>query len=170
MGRSGVDLPRSAQPVALELRADGVLVDGDGVAGLPGEDVTIECLSFSVSQDAALARGSGMPTGRRSYEPIAVRKRIDRTTPLIVRALVLKQEIDAVFRFYRPTSSGNVEHFFTIEIDQAAVASTSQFSPDGLSFPGAPPAVSALEDVSFAFQQIRWRYEDGGIEAEDDVS
>ena len=49
----------------------------------------------------------------------------------------------------------------------AAVASTSQFSPHGLVFPGAPPAISALEDVSFAFLQIRWRYEDGAIEAED---
>jgi hypothetical protein len=68
----------------LELKADGVFVEGDGATGLPGEDNTIE-------------------------------------------------------------------------ISQAAVASTSQFSPDGLAYPGAPPAVSALEDVSFAFQQIRWR-------------
>lgn len=169
MSRSGVELPRSAQPVALELKADGVLVEGDGTPGLPGEGNSIECLSFTVAQSAALARGTGMPTGRRTYEPISIRKRIDRTTPLIVRALVLNQEVEAAFRFFRPTASGTLEHFFTIEISQAAVASTSQVSPDGLAFPGAPPAVSAFEDISFAFQQIRWRYEDGSIEAEDDV-
>ena len=170
MNRPGVDLPRMGERVGLELTVDGVLIEGDGTPGLPGKGATIECLSFTVAQSAALARSTGMPTGRRSYEPIAIRKRIDRATPLIVRALVLNQEVEAVFRFFRPTGGGTPEHFFTIEISQAAVASTSQFSPDGLVFPGAPPAISALEDVSFAFQQIRWRYEDGAIEAEDDVS
>ena len=87
-----------------------------------------------------------------------------------MRALVLNQEVEAAFWFFRPTGGGTLEHFFTIEISQAAVASTSQFSPDGLVIPVAPPRNQCARGRVVAFQQIRWRYEDGAIEAEDDVS
>ena len=42
---------------------------------------------------------------------VAIRKRIDRAIPLIVRALVLNQEVEAAFRFFRPTGGGTPEHF-----------------------------------------------------------
>lgn len=170
MSRAGVDLPRSAQAIALELTAGGVLIPGESPHGMPGGPGTIACLSFEVSQEAALDRGTGMPTGRRSYGPLSIRKRIDKATPLIARALVRGEEIEAVFRFFRDTGPGKLEQFFTVEISNAAVASTSQFSPDGLSHHGAPPAAAALEDVLFVFQRIVWRHEAGPIEFEDHLS
>ena len=86
-----------------------------------------------------------------------------------MRALVLNQEVEAAFRFFRPTGGGTPEHFFTIEISQAAVASTSQFSPDGLVFPGAHPQ-SVRSRTCRLLSAGPLAVRGWAIEAEDDVS
>jgi len=128
-----------AQSVHLWLTANGTKIDGDStILSLDRED-TIECLSFVDSVRTAREASSGMATGERTYEPIRIAKRIDKSSPLLAKALCNNEVIEATFKFYRPdpAGSGTQEHFYTIEIEEARVASVTRVSrwtyePDGI--------------------------------------
>lgn len=165
----GVDVPRSAHPIALDLQANGMTVAGD--LQIEKSEGAIECLSYVSSVSATTRQGSGVATaaGRRVHDGITIRKAIDRATPLLARALCFNEQIEATFRFFRPSpyGDGTLEQFFTVEIDQARLTAITLVSPDGFSNGGDAPGVPAFEDVQFAFGRIVWRYEPDGIEFED---
>ena len=73
-----------------------------------------------------------MATGRRQYQPLMIRKRIDKSSPLIAKALTENQVIEGQFKFFRPNPSGDgtTEQFYTVEIKQGRVASIKQINPD----------------------------------------
>lgn len=163
----GVDVPRSASPIALELQANGTTIPGD--LQLEKSEGAIECLSFVSSVTATTRQGLGSAAGRRVHEGITIRKPIDRATPLLARALCHNEQIDGTFRFFRPSpyGDGTIEQFFTVEIAEGRVTSITLVSPDGLSNPDTAPSAPAFEDVQFSYTQITWRYEPEGIEFED---
>jgi type VI secretion system secreted protein Hcp len=166
----GIDVPRGAAPVALFLTANGVDIEGDSTQAMT--EGAIECVSFLSSVTAATRAGSGMATGRRNHEGIAIRKPIDRSTPLLAKALCNNEAIAATFKFFRPnpTGDGTTEHFFTVEIDKARLTAIQLVSPDGYSNEDAPPAVGPFEDVHFAYNEITWRYEPTGVEHTDSIA
>lgn len=156
-----------AEPVALFLKADGTLIEGDSTQHSLERANSIECLYFEHEVMTAREASSGMATGRRQYKPILIRKRIDRSTPLIQHALVNNQVIDAEFRFYRPNPKGDgtTEQFFTLSIFEGRLSSMRLVNPDSL-----VPATAVeppLEEVGFVFERIEWTYMDGGVTATD---
>jgi type VI secretion system secreted protein Hcp len=108
-----------------------------------------------------------MATGRRQYEPLLVRKRIDKSSPLIMKALVENAKIDGTFKFFRPSPKGDgtTQQFYTVAIKDGRVASMKQIVPDTI-----VPASSTeppLEEVTFVFHTISWTFTDGGVSHED---
>ena len=105
--------------------------------------------------------------GKRVYDPIVIRKRIDRSSPLLAQALAHRQTVVATFRFYRPSPSGDgkEEHFYTIKIEGGYVASIATTSPDTLSPESA--ALPVTEEVQFNFSKITKTFTEGGLEFED---
>jgi type VI secretion system secreted protein Hcp len=128
----------------------------------------IECLAYEqeVTTPGGAALG-GAATGRRQYQPLRITKRIDQASPLLLKALTQGQVVEGTFRFYRVAKTGAVQHFYTVEIRQARVASIKQVNPDRLVPASAthPP----LEEVAFTFNTVRWSYLDGGVTYEDTV-
>ena len=108
-----------------------------------------------------------MATGRRQYTPITIRKRIDKASPLLIKALVNNEKIDGAFKFFRPspTGDGTTEQFYTVTIKDGHVAAITQSSPDTLGAETAsqPP----YEQVSFVFKTINWTVTKGGVSHED---
>ena len=156
-----------AETCALSLFANGTKIDGNSTQLSLGRENTIECLYFEHAVKTARESGSGMATGRRAYEPIIIRKRIDKATPLIAKALCDNEVIEGVFNFYRPNpvGDGTTQQFYTIEIKQGRVAFFKQISPDSFN-----PALSnspEIEEVGFVFHTITWTYNDGGITHQD---
>jgi type VI secretion system secreted protein Hcp len=156
-----------AETVHLYLKANGSDVQGESTQMSLGRENSIECVYFESTVRTAREAGSGMASGRRSYEPLVIRKRIDKSTPLIYKALVENQVIDGVFKFFRPnpTGDGTTEQFYTIEIKKGRVASFKALVPDCID-----PASSSdppLEEISFVFHTISWTYENGGVSHED---
>lgn len=151
-----------AQTVSLFLKSNGQLVQGESTVTSMGRENSIECLYF---KDAVLSvqSGSGPATGRRTYEPIVFRKRIDKSSPLLARALCNNEVIEGTFRFYRPNPAGDgtTQHFFTVEIREGRVASIRRISPDVLD--PASAAEPPTEEVTLVFQNITWTYVPGGI-------
>jgi type VI secretion system secreted protein Hcp len=156
-----------AQTVHLYLTANGTAIPGDSSQTSLGRENSIECLYFDERCLTNREATTSMATGRRQYEPLTIRKAIDKSSPLIVKALVENQAIDAIFKFFRPNPNGDgtTEQFYTISIKQGRIASVRTYLPFTLD-----PAVAnqpAQEEVTMVFQSISWRYTNGGITFED---
>jgi type VI secretion system secreted protein Hcp len=156
-----------AETVHLFLKANGADIEGESVEGSLGRENSIECLYYEQAVSTAREAASGMATGRRQYQPLLVRKRIDKSSPLILKALTENQAIEGTFRFYRPNpvGDGTTEQFYTVTIRKGRVASVKQLVPDVLDpeTSNQPPQ----EEVTFVFSNIEWTYEQGGITHQD---
>ena len=156
-----------AETVHLYLKANRAEIQGESTQTSNGRENSIECVYYEQAVKTAREAGSGMATGRRQYEPLLIRKRIDKSSPLIAKALVENQVIEADFKFFRPnpTGDGTTEQFYTVKIKRGRIASQKQIVPDTI-----VPATSTeppLEEVTFVFHSISWTYENGGVSHED---
>jgi type VI secretion system secreted protein Hcp len=156
-----------AETVHLYLKASGADIKGESTQHSLGRENSIECLYFEQAVKTAREAGSGMATGRRQYEPLLLRKRIDKSSPLIAKALVENQTIIGEFKFFRPnpTGDGTTQHFYSIKIEDGRVSTQKMYVPDTI-----VPATSTeppLEEVSFVFHTISWTFTNGGVTHED---
>ncbi|MBZ0116352.1 MAG: type VI secretion system tube protein Hcp [Sandaracinaceae bacterium] len=151
-----------AETVHLYLKSNGEDIQGESTQTSIGRENSIECLSFIDSVRTAREKGSSLATGRRTYEPITFRKRIDKSSPLLARSLCNNEVIEGIFKFFRPNPAGDgtTEHFFTVEIKEGRIASIKRVSPDVIDPASAsePPT----EEVGFVFHTITWTYEPSG--------
>ncbi|HVE84918.1 MAG TPA: type VI secretion system tube protein TssD [Myxococcales bacterium] len=156
-----------AQTVHLKLKANGSDVQGESSQTSEGRENTIECTYFESSMDSGREVQSGIATARRQHKPLVIRKRIDKSTPLIAKALTHHQVIEGEFLFFRPNPAGDgtTEQYYTVKISNGRVHSQKMISE--WSNPGAEHAQPPMEEVAFVFQNIQWRYTNGGVEHED---
>ena len=156
-----------AETVHLYLKSNGTDIQGESSQTSLGRENSIECVYFEQGVITARESGSGMATGRRQYQPLMIRKRIDKSTPLIAKALCNNEKIQAKFKFFRPspTGDGTTQQFYTVELENGRVATQKLVNPDVI-----VPATATeppLEEVSFVFHTITWTFEDGGITHQD---
>jgi type VI secretion system secreted protein Hcp len=159
-----------AETVHLFLKANGADIKGDSSQTSLGRADSIECYYYEQNCKTARDAASGGATGRRQYEPVMIRKSIDKATPLIWKALVNNEVIDGTFKFFRPNpvGDGTTEQFYTVTIKQGRIANIKDFVPNTIE-----PASSTeppMEEVSFVFGTINWTYTNGGITHEDSWS
>lgn len=152
-----------AETVHLFLKANGNDIKGESTQTSLGREDSIECLYFQDSVRTAREKGSALATGRRTYEPIVIRKRIDKSSPLLAKALCNNEVVEGTFKFFRPSPAGDgtTQQFFTVEFSGGRIESIKRISPDTID-----PASSIeppTEEVGFVFHTITWTYEDGGI-------
>jgi type VI secretion system Hcp family effector len=162
--------------VYLRLKANKEDIKGESsVNTIGGEDVStlIECDAYNESCKTAQEAGSMTPTGTRLYEPITIRKAVDSSSPLLMRALTDTEPCEGEFLFFRPAkASGKQEKFFTVTISDARVCSVKRFLPDEASVGATASDVSGagkppMEEVAFVFGKISWKHEVGKTEHDD---
>jgi len=124
---------------------------------------TIECLSFSLGVDTHRDMAKPTHAQGRVFTPVQITKRVDSSSPLLLKACSSNEKVDGVFMLYRPSPAGDSssEHFYTVEISGARIQSVHQTSGHG---------IEATESISFVYSQIRWVFEPTGAEAVDSVS
>ncbi len=156
-----------AETVHLYLKSNGEDIKGESTQTSLGREGSIECLFFEDSVRTAREKGSGLATGRRTYEPIRVLKRIDGSSPLLARSLCNNEVVEGVFKFFRPNPAGDgtTEHFFTVEFAEGRLASVTRRSPNAIDPASAtgPPT----EEVAIVFHNITWTYESNGASHHD---
>lgn len=156
-----------AETIHLTLEANGTVIEGFSSQTSLGRENTIECVFFEDSVRTAREKGSGMATGRRSYEPLRVLTRIGPHSPLVAKALCNNEVIKGTFKFFRPNPAGDgtTEQFFTVVIEEGRVASITRRSPNCID--PASAAEPAMEEIAFVFHTITWTYEPDGKEHTD---
>ena len=162
----GPDVPYpGASSAAVFLTSNGVPIEGD--VTLRGFEKAIEVHYFQHLLSVEL-KTSGQSTGRRTHGPVMFRKHTDKSTPLIIKALVNNEAIAATFHFLRfDPNSGREESYFDVEVENARIVSVNEYNPDNESSSGQTPGAQRMEEVGIAFNTIRWIYLDGGIQFED---
>ncbi len=166
-------MSQAALNAYLDLSCGGSDIDGDSpVDVIGGLDVSnmIEVTAFGLNLSLSGDRGSGRVSARRSYKPVRIIKRIDQSSPLLVQALVQNQSCDAILYFFRPspTGDGTTEQFYTVTLEAARIVAITPTLASTLD--PATVGLPLTEAVSFAINTIRFTYEPGGVEFEDDVT
>jgi type VI secretion system secreted protein Hcp len=112
---------------------------------------------------------TGQATGKRQYGALTISKSIDKTTPLLIKALCEDSLVDeAEFRFFRPSPMTRTgEHFYTVLLTGGHIASVDQLSEEPIAAGADPPPM--MEEVSFQFPDVTWTYEDGGVTHHDHI-
>ena len=93
---------------------------------------------------------SGLPTGKRQHKPITIWKEMDKTTPLLLNALVSNENLTSVL-------IGLLRNGVQVATVKLTNASLASYVTHGMT-----------ETFAFTYQQITWTWVDGGISAQDD--
>ena len=154
----------------MTLTCGGTEIQGDppGITNFGGVDVSTMIEVYAVGLNVSVAREStsGSLSGKRSYKPIRLLKRVDKSTPLIVQALAENQSCDAIIRLFDvDPDSGVTRHFFTITITQGRIAALMPVVPSTLDAATASAPIS--ESLSIAFGTIGFESETGSTAYED---
>ncbi len=152
---------RAAEPLHVAITANGTKINGDGLDG------AIIALGFDHEVVTPHNPASGLPTGRRIYKPIRIVKPIDKTTPLLYKALVNNEGISAVFRLRRPAEPGQIGGsptpytYYTVSITGGRITGIRDWKTNTRDL--SADRAGDLEEVSFTFHTITWTWVDGGI-------
>lgn len=156
-----------AETVHLTLKGPGGDIKGESTQTSLGREDTIECIVYEQEMKAAREAGTNMMVGRRMFMPLRIVKRIDKSSPLLKKALTKNEKLEATFKFYRPKpdGSGETEQYYTVALKGANIAGVRDLIPNTLK----PDTVTEppTEEVFLVFQEITWRYEAGGAEHTD---
>lgn len=125
---------------------------------------TIEVLSLTQPLRSAFERGTGMATGRRYYEPIKFTKLIDRSSPLLRKALVNNESLTGAFKWFRD-NNGTTQQFFTIDVSDARLVGATTRLPDTLN--PASANLLPMEEIEMVFNTITWTFVPGGVTSTD---
>lgn len=146
----------------LSTSQQGVILGDSSVTSLERTN-TIEVVKFTSSVRIAFDRATLQATGRRFYEPLTFTKFVDRSTPLLRRALINNEIVVADFRWYRtnPNGNGTEERYLRVQLAGARIVSATlrlsdTLDPDTVHLPH-------LEDIGLAFNTITWTYESGNV-------
>lgn len=147
-------------PAYMRIEIGGTVVEGEDIV-LGVRDV-IQLFGFEAGLKVPIDAASGQQTGSRQHQPIVIRKRIDKATPLLVNALLQSQVVDeATLAFYRPNGAG-MEHYFSVVLTNGRVVGVNHST--GASTDASEPVT---EEVSLVFHTITWTFEPSGATTQD---
>ena len=110
---------------------------------------------------------SGQPTGRRIHEALRISKAFDKASPLLYLALITGETLtQVVIKFYRISASGTLEHYFTIELEDAIILGIEASMAHCQE--AANQNLTPVEIVSFSCRKITWAHEVAGTHGADD--
>jgi type VI secretion system secreted protein Hcp len=140
---------------AIHLRIEGVFPI-EGSCQAPYKDDTIVVIGLGHEINIPYNAGSGLPSSGPAHEPFVISKYIDKASPRLYQAMTEGRSMRLTFKFYRTDNAHSQEEwYYTVFLDNARVVNMRMAHPN-------------IEQVSFVYETIRWTYEPGNIEWEDD--
>lgn len=134
-----------------------------------GREDSIMVIATSHAVSSPIDAASGLPGGKRQHQPLRITKEIDKSSPLLMQALVTNENLTKFeLRYWQPSKTGQEFQFYTIILYDAHIVGIQQEMlnnkyPENMQH-------KEREHVSFVYGKIEWVFEDGGITAEDDWS
>ena len=139
----------------------------NGSAGKKGRIGSIAVIACDHQVVSPRDMQSGLPTGQRQNHPLVITKEVDAASPLLWNILCTNENISEwELRFWQPAPGGTKTQYFTIILSNANIAGMRLTMPDNKAKDSA--SLNEREVITFTYQKIEWRYEDGAITAGDD--
>jgi type VI secretion system secreted protein Hcp len=124
-----------------------------------GREGTINVLYYSHDVSAPLDI-NGVPSGKIRYNPLILIKSIDRSTPLLYKALAINETMKTFnLAFYAKTATTEIQQF-TIDLVNARIVSIIQIKENAGSTIDAIK-FAEYEELHFLAQSIKWSWYDG---------
>ncbi len=137
--------------IHLSLVSDGTDINGSCPLTSLQRENTIVVTGLGHQFNASYDPVSGQSTGQPQHSPIIITKYVDKSSPLIYKALANNETGEATLRFYRTLANGQEELYYTIHLQNTKIVSIKTAFPN-------------IEQVSLFYQTIRWTWEPDGIE------
>jgi type VI secretion system Hcp family effector len=109
-----------------------------------------EIMVLSYSHNMTSVGNSGRPT----HNPLVITKNVDKSSPLLAQALSNREEISCTINFYRTSSMGSQEKFFTVEIEGGVIADLTLDMPHVV----IQNDVEPQELLAIRYREITWRH------------
>jgi len=152
----------TAGVVHIEMKITGQktgVFKGDSTQKGHADQIVLSSYLFQVSSPRD--ESSGLPTGRRVYQPLSVTKLLNQSSPQVLNALVTNENLKSVvINFWETTRMGTEVNFYRVTLTNANISADRQFT-DGS---------TVSEEISFVFQKIEQQSLTGGTSFQDDVS
>ncbi|WP_413483176.1 Hcp family type VI secretion system effector [Morganella psychrotolerans] len=85
-----------------------------------------------------------------SFQPVDIRKPIDKSSPLLAQALTNNEILTCDFSFYRTAMSGGMELYYKIKLTGASLVSLNCFYPNSVTHNDSQPE----ESISIRFKSV----------------
>lgn len=93
-----------------------------------------------------------------THSPIIITKNIDKASPLLAQALSNREEINCTVSFYRVSSFGMQEKFYSVSINGGIIADLTLEMPHAILQSDA----ELLEHVALRYRDITWTHHAAG--------
>ena len=165
-------MPTSAY-LYMEGATQGLITDGASTSSSVGnifqESHKNEIMVHAFSHQIIVPRDLqfGQPTGQRVHKPLMISKVVDRSSPLIHRALAIKELMTSCYLTWYRNGRNGPEIYYKIQlVDATIVDIQSKMSlcddPNG-------DSSTIIEDVYFTYRKIIWSHVGGNTTESDDV-
>ncbi|MEM7351090.1 MAG: Hcp family type VI secretion system effector [Acidobacteriota bacterium] len=140
--------------------------DIPGSCKVQGREDTIEVLGFNHEVYMPTDRKDGSATGTRVHKNLVAVKNYDKASPLLYQYLCNGKIIPMVtLKWYQINEDGLEEEYYNHVLENARITSIRPYMPD-VDNP-ANEQYKHMEEVSFRYERITWRFFDGNIEYTD---
>ncbi|WP_027212207.1 Hcp family type VI secretion system effector [Burkholderia sp. WSM2232] len=138
----------------------------EGSCTAAGHEKKILVHAVDMSIDRPNSPETGRPTGNRQHLGLTITKEIDESSPKLFQALCEGEQMTNVeLQFYRVTTKGTEELYYTIKLTDATLVGGRTWVPNTLTPENR--ALTHMEDIRFTYEAITWTYVPKGIEADD---
>jgi type VI secretion system Hcp family effector len=91
---------------------------------------------------------------KATHNPIIITKNVDKSSPLLAQALSKREVINCVISFYRVSSIGMQEKFYSIKINGGIIADLTLEMPHAILQSDAEPQ----EHIAIRYRDITWTH------------
>ena len=95
---------------------------------------------------------------KQTHHPIPTTKNVNKSSPLLAQALSIREEINCTISFYRVSSFGMQEKFYSISINGGIIADLTLEMPHAILQHDAEPQ----EHVAIRYRDITWTHHSAG--------
>lgn len=89
-----------------------------------------------------------------NHQTVVIRKPVDKSSPLLNKAITENEILTCNFDFYRTNRAGVNELYYKLKLIDATIKDIRLSSPDSLNNPGGQPT----ESVSFTYNSVSWEH------------
>jgi type VI secretion system Hcp family effector len=89
-----------------------------------------------------------------NHNPIVITKPVDKSSPLLAKALADREEINCTFNFYRASPQGSLEKFYSVRIKGGLIANLTLSMPHSILLNDVDPQ----ENVAIRYKDIIWEH------------